>query len=64
MIEKICCNCKHAEQTNAFYEDIYGQIHPLNVFVAYCPELDCYVVENEHCKMWESCIKTVKVTYK
>lgn len=64
MIENICCNCKHAHRTNCYYEEIDGGLEPLDVFVAYCPNLDCYVLEDDFCNNWESGIKTIKVTYK
>lgn len=64
MIKNICCNCKHAHKTNCYYEEINGGLEPLDVFVAYCPSLDCYVLEDDFCNNWESAIKTIKVPYK
>lgn len=65
MIKKICCNCKHANRTNCYYEEINsGSLEPLDVFVAYCHNLDCYVLEDDFCNNWESVIETIKVTYK
>lgn len=63
-MEKICCNCKNATQVNTYYEDINGEIHPHNAYLAHCPIMDSYVESHDCCDDFESCIETVKVPYK
>ena len=51
---KFCENCKFAEKTNVYCEDRCGELVPLLwAWVAYCPKVDDYVRDTDHCHMWE-----------
>lgn len=64
MIEKICANCEHGVPLASFYEGLDGKLYPCESYIMYCGELDDHVRKDDKCNLWESGIKTVKVTYK
>ena len=64
VISKICINCKNGTIMNCYYETMEGKLNPCFSHIMYCEKLDDYVENNDFCDAWESCIKTIKVTYK
>lgn len=66
-MEKTCINCKRPIKMNTYYERKDGKLEPLypimDIFIAYCPRLEDYVLEDCSCTGFKPIIETIQIQY-